>query len=429
MFNYCDKIFSPYVQTSADNVLNLDEVYKNLRQKYFTLAFINIYKNQPEWSYYYNSKYDKYIQNIRDKGGDIIISFGGSGGQEIAVSTEDENIIFENYKSVIERYKLKWIDLDIEGEVLKNKEANKLRNNALKRIKKYYPDLIISYTLPVTPKGLSNNSLELLIDAKKKGVKIDIVNIMCMDYGNYYAPEPDNNMGYYAKLSAVKTREDLDDIGLNETNIGITVMIGQNDVKEEIFNTYDATYLLRWCRKTDYIKFMSYWSLNRDNGKGEGQQCSCNWSSIKQEDFEFCKYFKSFTTYKNLSLNKTIRCSSIEDNDPQYNPQYAIDGNPETRWASKEFKSDEEWIEIDLLKEYFITEMLINWEAAYAKRFKVYVGKDNENYQCIYSCKDNNRLYNRLQMNPLKCRFIKIQCIEKATKYGFSIFEIELYNK
>ena len=430
MFCYNEKLFAPYVQTSADNVLDLDMVYKNLKQKYFILGFINIYKNQPEWSYYYYSKYDKYFESIRSKGGDIIVSFGGADGNEIAVATEDEDIVYENYKSIIERYKLKWIDLDIEGDVLKVKNANKLRNNALKKIKEEYPELIISYTLPVTPHGLNKESLELLCDARDKGVKIDLVNIMCMDYGSYYAPDPDYNMGYYAKLCTIKTKENLDSIGLNNTNIGITVMIGKNDVKDEVFTTYDATYLLRWARKIDYVKLMSYWSLNRDNGKGEGKPCSCNWSSIRQEDFEFCKYFQSFNYYENLALNKEIKCSSMEDNDMErFNPKYAIDGDPETRWASKEFEKDEEWIEIDLLNEYFVDEVLINWEAAYAKKFNVYISKDGENYICIYSCKDNNRLYNRFQIKPILCRYIKVQCIEKATQYGFSIYEIEVYNK
>lgn len=423
-FEYCDKVFSPYVQIDADNLFKFEDVYNRLRQKYFTFGFINKNNKENLWNYY-----EKEIEKIRDKGGDVIISFGGADGDEIAYKEENEEKIYNDYKSVIEKYKLKWIDLDIEGEVLKDEVSNKRRNNVLKRLKNEYKDLIISYTLPVSPKGLNNFSLKLLNHTKEIGLYIDIVNIMCMDYGDYYAPEPNNNMGYYAKLSAIKTRQNLDDLGLYYVDIGVTVMIGQNDVKSEIFNTYDATYLMRWCRKTDYIRLVSYWSINRDNGSNVNGPCSCNYSSIKQELYEFCKYFKSFIQYNNLALEGEVSCSSVEDDKDEFNAISAVDGDPETRWASQEYKECSEWIELDLLKEYYISEILISWEVAYAKRFKVYISDDGDDYKCIYNCKDNNKMYNRLQLVPVKCKNIKIECIEKATKYGFSIFEIELYNK
>ncbi len=65
------------------------------------------------------------------------------------------------------------------------------------------PDLEVSFTLPVLPTGLDANGLNLLRSAQHDGVRIDVVNIMAMDYGAVV----DNNgqMGLNAIQAAVAT--------------------------------------------------------------------------------------------------------------------------------------------------------------------------------------------------------------------------------
>lgn len=50
------------------------------------------------------------------------------------------------------------------------------------------PGLTISYTLPVLPTGLTPNGVALLANAVQRGVRVDVVNIMTMDYGDVAAP-------------------------------------------------------------------------------------------------------------------------------------------------------------------------------------------------------------------------------------------------
>lgn len=427
-FVYNDQLFMPYIQNSSGHLIDLKSIYGKNKQKYYIIGFMNNYNGKILFDN--NNNYEKYIEYIRNKGGDVVISFGGGGSNvnEIALS-KDVDFIYKSYKYVIDKYNLKWIDLDIEGSVLKDKEANTKRNEALVKLKKTFPDLIISYTLPVETDGLHSNSLELLKDCKYKKLNIDVVNLMCMDFGSYYAPQPDGNMGYYSKLSCEKTMSQLINIGLTKTKLGITVMIGRNDVQTEIFTQKDAEFLVKYAKSNDKICLLSYWSMNRDNGNGVNKATSCNYSSIKQEEYEFCSIFQKFNWNKNIALNKRVRSSSVEDDKEEFASKWVVDGNIKTRWASKEFKQDQEWIEVDLKNFYYVNYIKISWEVAYAKKYKILLSNDRKNYKEVYVNNDNTSLSSNVYITPELCRYMKIQCIEKATKYGFSIYEIEIYNR
>ncbi len=45
-------------------------------------------------------------------------------------------------------------------------------------------DIAIWYTLPILPTGLTPEGMNVLSDAKAKGVELAGVNVMTMDYGN-----------------------------------------------------------------------------------------------------------------------------------------------------------------------------------------------------------------------------------------------------
>jgi len=150
---YNEQLFMPYIQNSSDHKIDLKSIYGKVKQKFYIIDFMNNYNGSMRFDG--SNNYEKYIEYIRNKGGDIVVSFrgGGSGVNEVSL-TKDVDFIYKSYKYVIDKYNLRWIDLDIEGEVLKNKEVNVKRNEALVKLKKTFPDLIISYTLPVETDGI-----------------------------------------------------------------------------------------------------------------------------------------------------------------------------------------------------------------------------------------------------------------------------------
>ncbi|KAH6578260.1 hypothetical protein BASA50_002210 [Batrachochytrium salamandrivorans] len=79
---------------------------------------------------------------------------------------------------------------------------------------------------------------------------------MAMDYESGAALNGATGMGGYAIASAQATRAQLKPIFPSAT-IGITPMIGQNDVRDEIFSLQDANQLLKFAQANSWISLLS----------------------------------------------------------------------------------------------------------------------------------------------------------------------------
>lgn len=127
------------------------------------------------------------IDNLRSSGGDVIASFGGASGTELATSCDSVSALQQQYQYVIDSLHLTRVDFDIEGAPLDNTAANDRRNKALATLQQYYAGqgktLTVDYTLPVGRDGLQQDAIDLLNNAKTDGVDVNLVNIMTMDYG------------------------------------------------------------------------------------------------------------------------------------------------------------------------------------------------------------------------------------------------------
>jgi hypothetical protein len=154
------------------------------------------------------------------------------------------------------------------------------------------PDLTISYTLPVLPTGLTASGLNVLASAKRDGVEIDVVNIMAMDYGT--AVDNGGQMGFNAISAANATQQQLSDLGMS-SKIGITPMIGVNDIISEVFTLADAQALLDYARSDSDVVRLSMWSVARDNGNNPGvPYASPDGSGIVQQPYDFSAIFQQF---------------------------------------------------------------------------------------------------------------------------------------
>ena len=121
------------------------------------------------------------------------------------------------------------------------------------------PGLRINYTLPVErTTGLSSAAKNLLSNAKTNGVTISNVNIMAMDYGACYS-----DMGQAAIDSAKVTWSQLGSLGIS-AKVGVTPMIGVNDVVCQNFTTTNASQLVTWAQANSYIGLLAYWEQTAD---------------------------------------------------------------------------------------------------------------------------------------------------------------------
>ncbi|MGW0733702.1 chitinase [Streptomyces sp. NPDC002851] len=287
--------FAPYVDTSLAPAYDLVDTAEKTGVKEFNLAFITAGNGSctPLWggtTGLEDNKVAAQIDDLRAKGGDVRVSFGGAAGSELALNCSSADELAKAYGKVVDQYKLTKVDFDIEGAALPDTEANTRRAQAIAKLQKDHPDLDVSYTLPVMPEGLTQPGVALLEDAKKNGVKVDAVNIMAMDYGPSYS----GDMGKYAIDAATATQGQIKDaLGLSDKEawqtVAVTPMIGVNDVTTEIFKLDDAKELVEFAEKKG-LGWLSMWSSTRDKAcEGGSTEVSPTCSSIDQEPLAFTK--------------------------------------------------------------------------------------------------------------------------------------------
>jgi hypothetical protein len=88
---------------------------------------------------------------------------------------------------------------------------------------------------------------------------------------------------------------------------------------------------------------------------------------------------------------------------------------------------DPQSIYVDLLQVYNINEVKITWEAAYGKDYKIQVSNDAVTWNDVKTITGNTSLLNDWTGLSATGRYVKILGTARATGYGYSIYELEVY--
>ena len=124
-----------------------------------------------------------------------------------------------------------------------------------------------------------------------------------------------------------------------------------------------------------------------------------------------------------IALNQPTTASSLESSG--FTASAATDGNTGTRWSSA--FSDPQWLEVDLGSSQSICGVSIDWEAAYATAFQIQVSTDNTNWTSIYSTTTGTGGTQNLTGLSGTGRYIRMYGTTRATPYGYSIWEFDVY--
>lgn len=205
----------------------------------------------PSWGGYYELDdaaekldLDTQIDTLRSNGGDVVVSFGGQSGTELATGCKDPDELYDAYSAVVERYDLDAVDLDIEMDDLQDSHAGSRRAEAVARLQEDRPDddpLEVWVTLPVGTGGLDEQSQQTVAQLLEAGVDLTGVNLMIMNYGDGKDSERSCDDASVAAARAAQTQvkelygtagQELSDEQAWQ-RIGLTPMIGRNDVEQQ----------------------------------------------------------------------------------------------------------------------------------------------------------------------------------------------------
>ena len=245
---------------------------------------------------------DRRIARLRQAGGEVAVSFGGLTNDELATSCTDVKDLAAAFSTVLDRYDIATIDLDIEGDDLADTAAGQRRATAIAELQSSRrasgDDLEVWLTLPAATFGMTEQGTDAVAQMLKAGVDIAGLNVMTMNFGS--SMDDGESMAdasirtlkaSHSQLSTLYSRADIE---LSDATVwgklGATPMIGQNDNKGEIFTLQDAAELDKFAAEQKLGR-MSMWSLNRDATCGPNyvdlERVSDSCSGIDQGDAKF----------------------------------------------------------------------------------------------------------------------------------------------
>jgi len=119
---------------------------------------------------------------------------------------------------------------------------------------------------------------------------------------------------------------------------------------------------------------------------------------------------------------RPVTCSSMEGSD--YVCGNAVDGNLTTRWSSQ--FSDPQWIYVDLGAWQYIERVILRWETAYGKAYRLQTSDDSFNWTDIYSTTSGDGEVDNLDVSGAG-RYVRVYATQRGTGWGYSLWELEVY--
>ncbi len=227
-------------------------------------------------------------------GGHVKASFGGASGTYLENTCSSAAAMQKALEAFVDETGITDLDFDVEQSQAETSAVNTLRAQALAAVQKSR-GIKVAFTVPATPSGISSEVLPTIKAALSAGVTISHVNLMTMDYGSGAG-----KMASYATGGATGCASQLQGMisGLTSAAafemVGITPMIGQNDVSSEVFTLADAQTVATFA-KSKGVGLLSFWAIQRDKPCSGGVDlASC--SNAQTSNYQYDAIFQAAAT-------------------------------------------------------------------------------------------------------------------------------------
>jgi hypothetical protein len=123
-----------------------------------------------------------------------------------------------------------------------------------------------------------------------------------------------------------------------------------------------------------------------------------------------------------LSQNKPTTASSTENAGTPASA--AVDGNTGTRWSSA--FGDPQWLQVDLGASATLSQVNLNWEAAFATAFQLQVSPNATNWTTVFSTTTGAGGNQTLNVSG-SGRFVRMFGTARGTAFGYSLWEFQVF--
>ena len=126
-----------------------------------------------------------------------------------------------------------------------------------------------------------------------------------------------------------------------------------------------------------------------------------------------------------LSANCKASCSSEISNNFA---SLAFDGDIlNTRWESEQ--PSPQWLCVDLCKTQTVSAVRIYWEAACASKYAIQVSQDGESFADVFVETQGQGGLVQHDFKPVNARFVRLMCLERATIFNYSVYEMQVLSE
>lgn len=125
-----------------------------------------------------------------------------------------------------------------------------------------------------------------------------------------------------------------------------------------------------------------------------------------------------------LSQGKPVTASSEENHGTL--AVSAVDGNATTRWSSAH--SDPQWLRVDLGAAARVSQVVLNWEAAYGKAYRIELSTNGSDWSTAYRTTTGDGGTDTVDITG-EARYVRMQGTTRGTQYGYSLWEFKVYGE
>ena len=289
---------APYYSTLDSSAPDLGQVMAATGQKAFDVAFILAAGSTcgPSWDgtdpVSSDTQVAGVINEVRNDGGDIIVSAGGYNGTKLGQVCGSAAATAAAYQQVVTRYGLHAFDFDLEEPEIENSTAIANELGAAQILQQNNPGMFVSVTMPSTPTGANYFGGLLLAEAKSLGFTPNDYTIMPFDGGF---------SGGSSQVTALKdfNAQLMSTFGWSSAQAyaheGFSGMNGRTDTGEYFYQS-DFQAVLSFAQGNGLSRY-TFWSVNRDrqcsppdNNGTTSSECS----SVPQNAWDFTAYTVAF---------------------------------------------------------------------------------------------------------------------------------------